>query len=201
MIKKLNTTEKSFFKNSKYFDIIWNPAFAPYSNDRINTKKGIWLNLMSIQLKQSHWLLCVANEFWLVQENRATVKLDYSSGASHGMKTYSESRIELQNLQILKKIVEKWGHFVSSEQPCKLKSLDVALKIEGVEKIPPENPCASDILVLFPQNFFPPHQVSILYTRYNKLVKGRVFKSSVVIIHLVKVQVTFTIRDVTQRGS
>ena len=110
-IKKLNTTEKSFFKNSKYFDIIWKPAFAPYSNDRINTKKGIWLNLMSIQLKQSHWLLCVANEFWLAQENRATVKLDDSSGASHGMKTYSESRIELQNLQILKKIVEKMRSF------------------------------------------------------------------------------------------
>ena len=148
---------------------------------------------MSIQLKQSHWLLCVANEFWLVQENRATVILDDSSGASHGMKTYSESRIELQNLQILKKIVEKWGHFVSSEQPCKLKSLNVALKIEGVEKIPSENPCTSDVLVLFPQKmwlickhhvyllgvvgkmfwFFSPRQVSILYTTYNKLVKGK----------------------------
>ena len=57
-------------------------------------------------MKQSHWLLCVAKEFLLVQENHATVKLD-SSVAHCGMKTYSESRIELRNLQILKKMLEK----------------------------------------------------------------------------------------------
>ena len=44
------------------------------------------------------------------------------------MKTYSESRIELRHLQILKKMPEKSG------QPCEPKSLDVALKITGVEK-------------------------------------------------------------------
>ena len=52
------------------------------------------------------------------------------------MKTYSESRIELQ---ILKKMLEKSSQFLSSEQPCEPKSLDVALKITGVEKIPSEN--------------------------------------------------------------
>ena len=52
------------------------------------------------------------------------------------MKTYSESRIELRNLQILKKMLEKSSQFLSSEQPCEPKSLDVALKIAGVEKIP-----------------------------------------------------------------
>ena len=57
-------------------------------------------------MKQSHWLLCVAKEFWLVQENHATVKLD-SSVAPRGMKTYSESKIELQNLQTLSKMLEK----------------------------------------------------------------------------------------------
>ena len=45
-------------------------------------------------------------ELRLVQENHATVKRD-SKVASRGMKTYSESRIELQNAQILKKILEK----------------------------------------------------------------------------------------------
>ena len=55
------------------------------------------------------------------------------------MKTYSESRIELRNLQILKKMLEKSSQFFSSEQPCEPKSLDVALKIIGVEKIPSEN--------------------------------------------------------------
>ena len=45
-------------------------------------------------------------ELWLLKENHTTVKPD-SSVASHGMKTYSESKIELRNLQILKKMLEK----------------------------------------------------------------------------------------------
>jgi len=55
-------------------------------------------------------------ELWLVQENHATVKLD-SRVASRGMKTYSKSRIELRNLQILKKMLDKSSQFLSSEQP------------------------------------------------------------------------------------
>jgi len=50
------------------------------------------------------------------------------------MKTYSEARIELRNLQFLKKMLEKLSQFLSLEQPNKLKSLDVALNIAGVEK-------------------------------------------------------------------
>ena len=52
------------------------------------------------------------------------------------MKTYMESKIELRNLQILKKMLEKSSQFLSSEQPCQPKRLDVALNIAGVEKIP-----------------------------------------------------------------
>ena len=48
----------------------------------------------------------------------------------------SESRIELQNLQILKKMLKRSSQFLSSEQPCEPKSLDVALKITGAEKYP-----------------------------------------------------------------
>jgi len=55
------------------------------------------------------------------------------------MKTYSEGRIELRNLQILKKIPEKSSHFLSSEQACEPKRLDVALNIAGVERIRSEN--------------------------------------------------------------
>ena len=55
------------------------------------------------------------------------------------MKTYSEGRIELRNLQILKKIPETSSQFLSSEQPCEPKSLDVALNIAGVERIRSEN--------------------------------------------------------------
>jgi len=74
-----------------------------------------------------------SKELSLVQENHATVKLD-SKAASRGMKTCSESRIELRNLQILKKMLEKSSQFLSSEQPCEPKSLDAALNIAGVKK-------------------------------------------------------------------
>ena len=79
-----------------------------------------------------------SKELWLVEENHATVKPD-SSVAPHGMKPYSESRIELRNQQILKKMLEKSSHFVSSEQPCEPKSLHFALRIAGIEKIRSEN--------------------------------------------------------------
>jgi len=55
------------------------------------------------------------------------------------MKTYSESRIELQNLQMLKKMLEKSSQFSSSEQPFEPKSLNVALDIAGVEIVRSEN--------------------------------------------------------------
>ena len=76
-----------------------------------------------------------SKELWLVQENHATVKPD-SSVTPRGMKTYSESRIELRNVQILKKMVANSSQFLSSEQPCEPKSFDVALNIAGVEKHP-----------------------------------------------------------------
>ena len=59
--------------------------------------------------------------------------------ASRGMKTYSKSRIELQNLQMLKKMLEKSTQFLSSEQPCGPKSLNVSLNIARVERIRLEN--------------------------------------------------------------
>ena len=75
-----------------------------------------------------------SNKLWLVQENHTTVKT-----SPHEIKTYSESRIELQNPQILKKMLEKSSQSLSSEQRCEPKSLDVALNIAGVEKIPLES--------------------------------------------------------------
>ena len=59
--------------------------------------------------------------------------------ASRGMKTYSESRIELQNTEILKKSLENFSQFLLSGQPRELKSLDIALNITGVERIRLEN--------------------------------------------------------------
>jgi len=52
------------------------------------------------------------------------------------MKTYSEGRIELRNLQFLKEIMmlEKSSQFLPSDQRSEPISLDVALNIAGVEK-------------------------------------------------------------------
>ena len=88
----------------------------------------------SIQNEAISLVAMCSKELWLVEKNRATVKPD-SSIAPRLMKTYSESlRIELRNLQILKKTLEKSSQFLSSEQPCEAKSLDDALKIIGVKK-------------------------------------------------------------------
>ena len=97
-------------------------------------KKAIWRKLLSIQNAAISLVAMRSKESWLVQGYHATVKLD-SKVASPVMKTYSESRTELQNLQILKKILEKSSQFLPSEQPCEPKSLDVALKIAASEKI------------------------------------------------------------------
>ena len=64
-------------------------------------------------MKQFHWLLCVAkNCDW--SRKITPVKPD-SSVTPREMKTYSESRIELRNLQILKKMLDKSSQFLSSE--------------------------------------------------------------------------------------
>ena len=47
-----------------------------------------------------------SKELWLVEKNHATVKPDWSVPPRE-MKSYSESRIELRNLQILKKMLKK----------------------------------------------------------------------------------------------
>ena len=81
-----------------------------------------------------------SKELWLVEKNRAAVKPD-SSVAPSWMKTYSKRSIERcnWNLQILKKMLQKSSQFLSSEQPCEPKILDVVLEITGVEKLPSEN--------------------------------------------------------------
>ena len=59
---------------------------------------------------------------------------------SREMKTYSKSRIELRNLQMVKKkMLEKSTQFLSSEQLCGPKSLNVSLNIDKCERIRSEN--------------------------------------------------------------
>ena len=75
-----------------------------------------------------------SKELWLVKKNHATVKPDLSV-TPRWMKTYSESRIELRNLQILKKMLEKSSQFLSSEQPCEPKRSDITLKKNTLGKL------------------------------------------------------------------
>ena len=134
------TTRRAFV----YFKILQHNAKAGllprlYSLWR-RRKKPIWRNLLSIHNEAISLVTMRSKELRLVEENHATVRPD-SSVAPCGMETYSESRIELQNLQILKKILEKSSRFLPSEQPCEPKSLGIALKITGVKKIPSGNLC------------------------------------------------------------
>ena len=84
-------------------------------------------------MRQSHWLLCVAKELWLVQKNHPTVKLD-SSVAASGMKTYSESRIEFRNLQMLKKMLENGDSYCDHSSPVSWKAWKLPWILQELKK-------------------------------------------------------------------
>ena len=63
-----------------------------------------------------------SKELCVAQENYGTLKLD-SGVVSSGMKTYSQSRIELRNLHILKeKVTPKHVYFVMMTSIVRLSS-------------------------------------------------------------------------------
>ena len=113
----LYNNEKPFFI-SKYFNTTRKPAFCP----EFARKKVIWRDIWAIENEAISLVAMRSKELWLVEKNHATIKPD-SSVAPRWMKTYGESRIELQNLQILKKKLEKSSQFLSSEQPWEQKNL------------------------------------------------------------------------------
>jgi len=49
------------------------------------------------------------------------------------MKTYSEARTELRNLQFFKRMLEKSSQFLSLDQPNETKSLDVPLVLQELK--------------------------------------------------------------------
>ena len=110
IIKKETTTDKAFYFYSKIFQpsskgglcLVWRKQKSHLTKSIVYTT---WSNL-AIHIK----------ELWFVQEIHTIVKLA-SKVATCGMKTYSESRLELRNSP----------------------SLEVALSIAAVQKIPSEN--------------------------------------------------------------
>ena len=108
------------------------PAFI------LHEKKPFDVIYDRFKMKQFHWLLCVTkNRDWWRKSRHCQTWLERRSLLNENL--YSESRIDLRNLQILKKMLEKSSQFLSPEQPCEPTSLDVALKITGGEKIPSKN--------------------------------------------------------------
>ena len=120
-------------KSLFYFKIFQNnakagfsPAFAHFGEDK---KEAIWRNLLSIQSEAISLVTVRSKDLWLVELNHATVKPD-SSVATREMKT-----------ELRKSWRKRWKNQVSfchQSSPVS-KSLDVALKIAGDEKIPSEN--------------------------------------------------------------
>ena len=108
----LYNNEKTFFI-SKKFNITRKPTFAPplprLCPAFAHKKKPFDVIYDLYRMKQFHWLLCVGRNCDWSSKNRATVKPD-PSVAPRWKKTYSESRIELRNLQILKKMLQKSSH-------------------------------------------------------------------------------------------
>ena len=78
-----------------------------------------------------------STKLWLVEENHATVKPD-SSVAPPGLKTYSESRIELQNIQILKKMLENSSQFFVIRAALWAEKLEINLprELQELKKYP-----------------------------------------------------------------
>ena len=107
IIKKQTSTDKAFFI-SESFTITRKPAFAHFGE---HEKKPFDVVYCLYKMQQSHWLLFVAKNC-----DHATVKLDLKV-ASRGMKTHSESIIELQNLQILKEYWKSQVSFCHQKSP------------------------------------------------------------------------------------
>ena len=91
----LYNKETNFYSSfiSKSFSVTRKPAFAT------NTRKAVWRNDL-LFIKAISLVALRIKGLWLVHKNHATVKLIQM--AYRGMKR-NESRIELRNLQILKK--------------------------------------------------------------------------------------------------
>ena len=87
------------------------------------------------KMKQFHWLLCVAKNFDWSKKIKPLSNLT----VPRGMKTYSESRIKLRNLKNLEENAGKMKSIFVIRAARELKSLDMALQIAGVEKLPSEN--------------------------------------------------------------
>ena len=112
-------------------------------------KKASWRDLWSIQNEAISLVAIRGKESWLVEKNRATVKPGrlyvglfppWSNLTRASLlvewKLTAKADIELRNLQILKKMLEKSSQFLPSEQPCEPKAWTLPWKLQELKKYP-----------------------------------------------------------------
>ena len=113
----------------------WN-LFVLYNKTNYYTKR-LFISKYCSYTKWSNLTGCYARQRIVICREKSLTGSHceiWLEGRSSWNENLQRKQIELRNLQILKKQQEKSRQFLSSEQPCEPKSLEVALKITGVEK-------------------------------------------------------------------
>ena len=119
-----------------------------FQNIKHNAKAGLLPHLCTkksqfdmifdrFKMKQFHWLLCVAkNCDW---SRKIAPLSNLTQALLVEWKLTAKAELSSEIYKSWRKCWKKSSQFLPSEQPWEPKSLDVTLKITGVEKIPPES--------------------------------------------------------------
>ena len=114
---------------------MWKPGLSHFEKEK---HKSNFTCKSIVYIKQRNHIVAIhSKELWLAQGNHATVKLA-SSVDFHGIENLYIAKAEL-NCEIHKycKIMQQnSSQFLSSDQPCELKNLDVAVIFAGVGNMP-----------------------------------------------------------------
>ena len=115
-----------------HFDVYWTDArqhgiyLFKYNKETKYDTKRFLIQSLSSKHEKKNWrnLLSTQNKAISLVAIPVAMNCDWSKNFTPrsnfigaGMETYIKSRIELQNLQILKKMLEMSGQFLSSERP------------------------------------------------------------------------------------
>ena len=134
----LYNNEKPFFI-SKYFNITRKAAFCPAFAPPLHEKSHLTWSMIYMYTKWSNFIGCYAQQRIVIGREKSRhcqTWLECCSSLNENLQQKQNWTAKSTNLE---ENAGKTSQFLSSEQPCEPKSLEVALKITGVEKIPSEN--------------------------------------------------------------
>ena len=95
-----------------------------------------------------------SKELWLVHESHATVKLDWASFfCKRPGRPYSERRIELRNLQILKKMLQTSSQFYHQSSPGSRKALPLPPVLLSIGTATAGTTLCKRLIFISPSNF------------------------------------------------